>query len=242
MGYDRQKVIDIALGEVGYLEKKSNSQLDDKTANAGFNNYTKYARDLYAEGYYNGTKQSVAWCDVFVDWCFYKAFGKSIGQQLTCQTGDLGASCTYSAQYYKNNDQFGTTPMIGAQIFFGDSLGCTHTGIVYDYDDSKVYTIEGNTSTSEGVDPNGGGVCKKSYDLSYSKIVGYGYPLYDDNFIKGETTKTETINNIGLTWWGDIVIILLCILLIIGGTALLVIGVKDIVTDKIGGLKIAETV
>ena len=44
MAYDRQKVIDIALGEVGYLEKNSNAQLDDKTANAGNKNYTKYAR------------------------------------------------------------------------------------------------------------------------------------------------------------------------------------------------------
>ena len=40
------KVIDIALGQVGYLEKKSNSNLDSKTANAGYNNYTKYARDF----------------------------------------------------------------------------------------------------------------------------------------------------------------------------------------------------
>lgn len=40
------KVIEIAETEVGYLEKKSNSQLDDKTANAGYNNYTKYGRDM----------------------------------------------------------------------------------------------------------------------------------------------------------------------------------------------------
>ena len=36
------KVIKIADAEVGYLEKKSNSNLYDKTANAGSNNYTKY--------------------------------------------------------------------------------------------------------------------------------------------------------------------------------------------------------
>lgn len=34
------KVIQIAEWEVGYLEKKSNSQFEDKTANAGSNNYT----------------------------------------------------------------------------------------------------------------------------------------------------------------------------------------------------------
>lgn len=39
------RVVEIALGEVGYLEKATNSQLDSKTANAGYNNYTKYNRD-----------------------------------------------------------------------------------------------------------------------------------------------------------------------------------------------------
>lgn len=52
-----EKLLEIALNEVGYLEKKTNSQLDDKTANAGYNNYTKYARDLYNAGYYNGNKR-----------------------------------------------------------------------------------------------------------------------------------------------------------------------------------------
>ena len=41
-----EKVILIAKNEIGYLEKKSNSQLDSKTANAGSNNYTKYWRDI----------------------------------------------------------------------------------------------------------------------------------------------------------------------------------------------------
>ena len=38
----------IALAEVGYLEKASNEQLYDKTANAGKKNFTKYARDIKA--------------------------------------------------------------------------------------------------------------------------------------------------------------------------------------------------
>lgn len=40
------RVIEVAKAEVGYKEKASNSNLDDKTANAGSNNYTKYARDF----------------------------------------------------------------------------------------------------------------------------------------------------------------------------------------------------
>ena len=33
-----EKMIQVALNEVGYLEKRSNSHLDSKTANAGSNN------------------------------------------------------------------------------------------------------------------------------------------------------------------------------------------------------------
>lgn len=47
----------IAAAEIGYHEKASNANLDDKTANSGNANFTKYARDLAAAGYYNGNKQ-----------------------------------------------------------------------------------------------------------------------------------------------------------------------------------------
>ena len=45
-----QAVVALLEGERGYLEKKSNAQLDSKTANAGHNNYTKYTRDIDAAG------------------------------------------------------------------------------------------------------------------------------------------------------------------------------------------------
>ena len=174
-----QTVINIALAEVGYLEKATNANLDNKTGNAGYNNYTKYARDLANAGYYNGNKNGYAWCDVFVDWCFYKAYGKDAGQAAECQTGNLGAGCSYSAQYYKGQGRYDKTPKAGDQIFFLDSAGdINHTGLVYAVDGSTVYTVEGNTSGASGVVANGGGVCKKSYSRGYSRIAGYGHPKY----------------------------------------------------------------
>jgi len=56
MAYTAAKAVAIAAAEVGYHEKASNASLDNKTANSGGNNYTKYARDLYAAGYYNSNK------------------------------------------------------------------------------------------------------------------------------------------------------------------------------------------
>ena len=45
-------IVNIALAEVGYREKASNASLDDPQSNAGGSNWTKYARDLAAAGYY----------------------------------------------------------------------------------------------------------------------------------------------------------------------------------------------
>ena len=191
MAYYAKTVIDLAEQEVGYLEKASNANLDDKTANAGSGNYTKYARDLYNAGYYNGNKNGYAWCDVFVDWLFYKAFGKEVGQKLQCQTGDLGAGCKFSAQYYEKQGRLFKTPKIGDQIFFANNgEDPYHTGLVINVVSNKVYTIEGNTSSSSGVVANGGCVSKKCYSVNYGKIYGYGRPKYDT-----EDIDTEDVSN-----------------------------------------------
>lgn len=176
-------VIGVALDEVGYLEKKSNSNLYNKTANAGNANYTKYAYEMDTKypTFYNGKKNGFAWCDCFVDWCFVKAFGESPARSMLYQPAkSAGAGCPYSANYYRNNKAFYSSPKVGDQIFFGSKGKETHTGLVYKVDSSKVYTIEGNTSSASGVVANGGAVAKKSYPLGYAKIVGYGRPKYDD--------------------------------------------------------------
>lgn len=203
MSKQLEKVLAIAEAEVGYLEKKSNSQLDDKTANAGSNNYTKYARDLdNISGFYNGRKNGYPWCDVFVDWLFVQAFGVETAKQLLCQPNrSLGAGCGYSANYYKAKGQFYKNgPQPGDQIFFIDSVGDVgHTGIVYKVDVSKVYTIEGNTSGASGVVANGGGVCKKSYALNYNKIYGYGRPNYETDKPINEPQKDDGLLSKGDT-------------------------------------------
>lgn len=179
------KVVKVAEKEVGYLEKKSNSQLESKTANAGFGNWTKYANyfDTKHPDFYNGKKNGFDWCDMFVDWCFVTAYGYEAGRKLLCQPlHSTGAGCPYSAQFYKNNGQFHsrlTTPKAGDQIFFIDGGEPCHTGIVYKVDNTFVYTIEGNTSSAAGVVANGGCVAKKKYYLGSSYIYGYGRPKFD---------------------------------------------------------------
>ena len=175
-----QKVIAIALDEVGYREKASNAALDDPLANAGSGNWTKYARDLAAAGYYNGDKSACPWCEIFTDWCFWKAFGPD-GQRIQCQTGDLGAACIYSMQYYRQQGRCDQNPKAGDQVFFyaGGTVG--HTGIVVEVSDGSITVVEGNSSDR---------VQKLSYPRSSSVIAGYGHPWYKENVPAEEEIET----------------------------------------------------
>ena len=174
MYYDKQKVIDYALSQVGYHEKASNSQLDDFTANSGDQNWNKYAAYLDSLGnFYNGPKnigQNGAWCDIFVDFCFVHVYGRAAAQFLLCQPDNsAGAGCSFSAQYFNAKGQFHKSgPQPGDQIFFGSGWGNVwHTGLVVSVGNNHVYTVEGNTTDSVG---------RRSYALNDSSIWGYGRP------------------------------------------------------------------
>lgn len=177
------RLIATATAEVGYLEKASASNLDDKKKNAGDKNYTKYARDLFPD------LQGEAWCDMFVDWCFYKTFGKEAAKKML---GGFEAYTPSSAQYFKDKKRwYKAKPQAGDIIFFKNSERICHTGIVEKITAEKVYTIEGNTSNGSEVVANGGAVCKKNYDLGNSRIAGYGRPDYSLAPAVKDTVKKE---------------------------------------------------
>ena len=180
---DAKIVIEIALAEVGYLEKKSKSNLDSKTANAGSNNYTKYWRDVYP------VFQAQAWCQCFVVWCFVQAYGTTNAKKLLC-TNTFSYACEQSANYFKKKKQFFTEPAEGDLIFFWNSNHSKfgHVGIVYKTDSKYVYTVEGNTSSgNDVVISNGGAVALKKYSRNNVRIGGYGRPAYG-------TEQTPTVS------------------------------------------------
>lgn len=182
MSFDPQKVIAIARAEVDYIEKQTHDQLDDKTANPGDKNHTKYAAELAKIPFFNGSKCGVAWCASFVCWCNVKAYGVDNARRLLCQPANAkdncAAGCNSAMKYYKSKGRFFSDPEPGDQIFFWNSARteASHTGIVVAVDKAYVYTIEGNTSGASGVVANGGMVCEKKYALGYGRIAGYGSP------------------------------------------------------------------
>lgn len=190
----QSRVIRTARAEIGYLEKATNSQLQDKTANAGYNNWNKFAAFLDdLNVVYNGKKNGHQWCDCFVDYCFIYTFGLELGMAMTFQPKrGAGAGCTYSMSYYKKAGHFFKDPQPGDQIFFTNDGGTSsyHTGLVEKVEGGRVYTIEGNTSSQSGVVPNGGAVRNKSYNLRYSQIAGYGRP--DWSLVREEIEEEMT--------------------------------------------------
>lgn len=176
-------LIATAEAEVGYLEKKSNSQLDDKTANAGYNNYTKYWRDVYPQ------YQAQAWCAAFVSWCMMKTFGLDAAKKLLkhwpyvyCPT--LGNLFTKYAN-----------PQRGDIVIFYRNGTFAHTGLVTKVEGDKFYTIEGNTSAGSTVVPNGGGVFAKSYynsNLPGTKFCRPDYSIVKSIMNSSSTSKPST--------------------------------------------------
>ncbi len=184
-----------ALKYVGYLEKKSNKDLDDFTKNVGSKNYTKFGRDFGLN--------PAEWCGMFVSQVFVECFGKENAKRLLC--GGLHSYTPTGANYFKKADQYikrgNGKPKVGDVIFFYSSskgrIG--HVGIVTKVTSTKVYTVEGNTSGANKLVTNGGGVCEKSYNLTSSYIDGYGRVNYDDGAGSVELeTKTGGKNMIAL--------------------------------------------
>jgi hypothetical protein len=163
-----QKAINIAKQEIGYLEKKSNADLDSKTGNAGppNNNFTKYWRDVYPQ------YQQQPWCAVFISWVLMVAFGLEAAKKLLQHWPYV--YCPTLANKTSNR-----TPSVGSIILFYRNGAYAHTGLVIAVTDTTVTTIEGNTSGAALVVPNGNGVCQKSYSISsLSNMTKYFVPDY----------------------------------------------------------------
>lgn len=195
-----QELVNLAKNEIGYLEKKNKNNLDSQIKNYGYNNYTKYSRDLDAiNNFYNGKKQGTPWCSIFVAWLFVKIYGVDNTRiLLNYPVKSLASSCTYAINYFKKAKSFVKTPKIGDVIFFKEG----HTGLVINVSSNLVYTVEGNTTNKSGVYRNGGGVYDKSYRLNNESILGYGRPLYEKINENYKNTKVDEENNKNNVFFG----------------------------------------
>ena len=182
--YSAKDIVAVAVGEIGVCESPSGS------------NRQKYGKEYGVNG--------VAWCCQFVWWVY-----KHAGAAAFFYGGKKTAYCPTLMQYYKKQGQFVTKDYKAGDIIFFDFNGNgqpDHVGIVERVSGSNIYTIEGNTSTSN--DANGGKVMRRT--RTKKTVLGAGRPNYKnekgsckvtletlEKGAKGETVKALQILLIG---------------------------------------------
>ena len=176
----------------GYLEKKSNAYLDDFKKNAGYNNYTKFARDVNSWG--EPGCQGQPWCAEYQFWKLVKVIG--ITNALKIMGGGF-YNCVSITNWAKKKGTWRNAPKVGALVIFRNG---SHVGSVQSFDSSRIYTNEGNTSSAAGVVANGGAVRNKSYAIDDSSIDGYvwiDWESYEDTATWKKTgIRTATVNDL----------------------------------------------
>lgn len=175
-------LIAVAKNEIGYLEKATNAQLDSKTANAGYNNYTKYWRDIYP------AYQGQPWCACQISWDMMTAFGLETAKKLLRHWPYV--YCPTMANLFT----LYANPQVGDIVIFKHNGVFTHTGLVIKVQGDQFWTIEGNTSGASGIVANGGGVCQKTYYNSQLPGTKFCRPDYSivTSIKSGSSTNTST--------------------------------------------------
>lgn len=178
-------------GSKPYLEKKTNAYLDDFQKNAGYNNYTKFARDVNSWG--QPGCQAQPWCAEYQFWKLVKILG--ISKALKIMGGGF-YNCVSITNHAKANGTWHDTPKKGALVIFRKG---SHVGSVTDFNATYIYTNEGNTSSAAGVIANGGSVRNKQYKRNDSSIDGYVWIDWGQETVeawKPTGTATSTVDNL----------------------------------------------
>ena len=164
-----------------YLEKRTNAYLDDFQKNAGYNNYTKFARDV--DNWGQPGCQGQPWCAEYQFWKLAKVLGITKALQIM---GGGFYNCVSITNHAKANGTWHNSPKVGALVIFRNG---SHVGSVRKYDKTYVYTNEGNTSSVAGVVANGGACRNKQYKLTDSAIDGYVWIDWGEEKTVAETWK-----------------------------------------------------
>lgn len=180
-------------GNKPYLEKRTNAYLDDFQKNAGYNNYTKFARDVNSWG--QPGCQAQPWCAEYQFWKLVNVLGITRALQIM---GGGFYNCVSITNHAKSNGTWHNSPKAGALVIFRNG---SHVGSVRSFNGSVVYTNEGNTSSVAGVVANGGTVRNKSYSINDSDIDGYVWIDWGEEKTVVETwkatgTATSTVDDL----------------------------------------------
>ena len=181
-GNQRKDIVNVAMSQIGYHEGSNSSSLSG--VGNGSKNYTEFGR-------WYGTQDM--WCAMFVSWCANTAgVSQSVVPKHSFTVDGLNwfqkNGLAYSRQQVANGKY---TPKPGDIIYFKSSRNSNktnHVGIVKNYSNKTVYTIEGNKSDA---------VKSCSYSISNNYIVYICSPKYKekDTVTLNKTSLSLTVGN-----------------------------------------------
>lgn len=172
-----QSIVDYAVSQIGIAENPLGS------------NKQKYGALLDTLPWYlykDGSKTWIHkvngfnWCTQFVDASFVTVLGIDDARKILYRPiyNNMGAVVKYAFNYFKGADRAYVRekhdPAPGDVIYFQNSEGLSHTGIVIEVTDTTVTTVEGNSGKNSCY------VAKNSYKKTSSYIYGYGCPVYEE--------------------------------------------------------------
>ena len=144
-----QKSLEFAISQIGQQEKPLGS------------NWGEPIKSYLASV---GIGFPASWCMAFVYWCFKKASEDLKIKNTAVKTGGVLKAWNDAPKEIKSS-----VPTVGSVFIMDYGKGLGHTGIVEKFDDTNVYTIEGNTNDTgsrEGIE-----VCRRT--RKRSAIKGY---------------------------------------------------------------------
>ncbi|WP_443062944.1 peptidoglycan-binding protein [Streptomyces sp. NBC_00440] len=166
MSTQLEKVLNIAKGEVGYQATRAPGERP-----SGHQKYSGQIPGLEWSNYQ-------PWCATWVSWVAMEAGAASLYPRT--------ASVFTAMQWFKDAGRWSEYPAIGSQVIYGTS-GSTHTGLVYAYDSTYIYTYEGNTSLTNNA--NGNQVMSRKRARRDAYVHGYGLPKFPEGITTADPSK-----------------------------------------------------
>lgn len=126
-------------------------------------NVNKYANETPGMAPYQGQ----SWCVIGLLWLAYRAGDITIMPQTP--------ACDEVVTTYQSWGRWSWYPALGAQCMLGAG-GAEHTALVYQFDATRIWTIEFNSNTTGSSE--GDGVYLRVRNRADAAVYGYGYPKY----------------------------------------------------------------
>ncbi|MGW2580846.1 CHAP domain-containing protein [Streptomyces virginiae] len=175
MGLSRTAYVNLLRSLSGYHEGRDPS--------GNWNNIQRFSPETLGLEW----SQGMAWCATFTAWG-----ADELGAR---DRWPITASCWTAVQWWKKAGRWTEYPVLGGPFYMGSS-GQDHVGVVYAYDDTSIYTIEGNTNS--GGSYQGDGVYQRVRPRrGAGSPYGYGVPMFDEGTVSADPelggTRTASV-------------------------------------------------